>query len=94
MSNKWLALSVGFGVLAILAAALIFQELLLVDSCLDSGGSYDYARRACDHSMNRPFRPLVARNSIALVMFLAASLLSLVSFSRSKRSTVSGQRLK
>jgi hypothetical protein len=94
MNTKWLALSVGFGVLGIVAAALIFQELLLVDSCLDSGGSYDYARRACDHSVNHPFRPLIARNSIALMMFLAASLFSFISFSRSKRSTFSGQRSK
>ena len=31
------------------------REFVAVDSCLDSGGSFDYMHSACDHEANHPF---------------------------------------
>ena len=31
------------------------SEFVAVDQCLDSGGSYDYARNTCDHERNHPY---------------------------------------
>lgn len=41
-------------------ALLPLRTFLAVDSCLDGGGSYDYANRVCDFVENHPFaRPRI-----------------------------------
>jgi hypothetical protein len=37
-------------------------EFLTVSSCLDHGGSYDYARWNCDHVKNHPYIPWSKRS--------------------------------
>lgn len=37
------------------------REALLVDSCLDRGGSFDYLRMICDHELNHAFLPYSQR---------------------------------
>jgi hypothetical protein len=34
----------------------------VVDSCLDHGGSYDYAMGSCDHAESHPYVPWSARS--------------------------------
>ena len=38
------------------------REALLVDSCLDSGGSFDYARMICDRQVSHVFIPYSQRH--------------------------------
>jgi len=46
---------VTIGVLVTLRPRL--SEFLVVESCLDHGGSYDYAKGWCDHAKNHPYVP-------------------------------------
>jgi hypothetical protein len=43
-------------------AATYIGEGLSVDSCLDSGGSYDYAVGACDYKVNHPYVSFAERH--------------------------------
>ena len=46
-------------VLAVPGVATYGREILAVDSCLDSGGSFDYVQGVCDHQQTHhvvPFR--------------------------------------
>lgn len=47
------------------------REFRAVDSCLDSGGSFDYSRMECDHQSNHPFIRYSERHPSA--EFIAAS---------------------
>jgi hypothetical protein len=48
------------------------RETLLVDSCLDSGGSFDYLRMICDREVNHAFIPYSQRHgTLIAVTFLA-----------------------
>jgi hypothetical protein len=38
------------------------SEWLAVDSCLDSGGSFDYGTMKCDHTTNHPYVPFDLRH--------------------------------
>jgi hypothetical protein len=54
--------------LAIAVAALplavsYISESLSVDTCLDAGGSYDYATSRCDHALSRPYVPYLVRHA-------------------------------
>jgi len=50
------------------------RELLAVDSCLDSSGSFDYASMVCDHAENHPYIGYTQRHPAATsVAFLAGS---------------------
>ena len=42
------------------------REFLAVDVCLDSGGSYDYSRSACDTEFGHEFVPYVDRHPAAV----------------------------
>lgn len=44
---------VGYGLLFMPPA----QEFLVVNSCLDLGGSYDYDKEVCDKQVNHPASP-------------------------------------
>jgi hypothetical protein len=53
------------------------REALLIDSCLDSGGSFDYLRMICDHEVSHAFVPYHQRHdtltvAVFLIMFVAA----------------------
>ena len=51
------------------------REWLNVDSCLDSGGSFEYARMACDYKENHPFVSYSQRHPNSLL--IAGSALAL-----------------
>ena len=58
------------------------REALLVDSCLDGGGSFDYLRMMCDREVNHAFIPYSERHGRLLgaalpAMFVAAAYLSI-----------------
>ena len=42
------------------------KEFLAEDSCLDSGGSFDYSRMVCDTEANHPFVPYAHRHPAAV----------------------------
>ena len=65
------------------------RETLLVDSCLDSGGSFEYLRMVCDREVSHAFVPYSQRHGGLIV---ATSLAILVAtayliISRSKASS-------
>jgi len=55
LRNSLLGLALLCSALAIREAVRYGREWLTVDSCLDSGGSFDYSRMACDYAANHPF---------------------------------------
>ncbi len=62
-----------FAVLTLLTVAAVWpvgtayvREWGVVDSCLDSGGSFDYDRTVCDRAQNHPFVPFASRQSALL----------------------------
>jgi len=55
LRHSLLGLGLLCSALAIREALRYGREWLTVDSCLDSGGSFDYSRMACDHAVNHPF---------------------------------------
>jgi drug/metabolite transporter (DMT)-like permease len=61
--NLWRFLGVALVAVGIvLALRPRISEFLVVDSCLDHGGSYDYATGSCDHAKNYPYVPWSARS--------------------------------
>lgn len=43
------------------------REALLVDSCLDSGGSFDYSRMICDRQVSHVFIPYSQRHFTSII---------------------------
>lgn len=52
------------------------REIMLVDRCLDSGGSFDYVRMSCDLEANHPYVSHGERNIITMTAALAALLVA------------------
>jgi hypothetical protein len=54
------------------------RESLLVDSCLDSGGSFDYLRMICEREVSHAFIPYSQRHggriTVAVLTTLVAAL--------------------
>ena len=73
MSKKWLIVAGICGLLALWVAAPFVSEFVSVDGCLDSGGSYDYARGVCHHQANHPYVPYTQRHPHTLGTFSAAA---------------------
>jgi len=63
------------------------SEFLAVDSCLDSGGSYDYNKNECDKMTNHPYISYYKRNKASMVAGLLLSLGGLISSVLIKRKT-------
>ncbi|HEU5232389.1 MAG TPA: hypothetical protein VFU50_05990 [Terriglobales bacterium] len=74
LRNSLLGLSLLCCVLAIREAVRYGREWLTVDSCLDSGGSFDYSRMACDYAVNHPFIPYGYRHPASFRVCAAAIL--------------------
>jgi hypothetical protein len=55
MKRRGLLLIVLGGALAVWPALGYVREFVAVDSCLDAGGSFDYAQSRCDRAENHPF---------------------------------------
>jgi hypothetical protein len=55
------------------------SEFLDVDSCLDRGGSYDYAKNKCDFNENHPYIPYVGRKTSLILTCTVLSLGGLLS---------------
>ncbi|RAU18084.1 hypothetical protein DN062_09895 [Nitrincola tibetensis] len=43
---------------------IFFRELMWVDDCLASGGSWNYIKAVCDSSQQHPFVPLMTRKPL------------------------------
>jgi hypothetical protein len=57
-------------------AAIYIGEALSVDSCLDGGGSYDYALGACDYRVNHPYVSFAERHPKLLMASPIANVLA------------------
>ena len=55
MKRRGLLLIVLGGALAVWPALSYVREFVAVDSCLDAGGSFDYAQSRCDRAETYPF---------------------------------------
>jgi hypothetical protein len=55
MKLRGLVLIVLGGALAVWSAVGYVREVVAVDSCLDAGGSFDYAQSRCDRAETHPF---------------------------------------
>lgn len=69
MNRGGLLALVGLAVLLFVAVPYV-QEFIQADRCLDEGGSFDYADRACDHSTNRPYVPYTQRHPLSASLAL------------------------
>jgi len=58
------------------------SEFLAVDSCLDSGGSYNYYENSCDHENNHPYSTYLTRKRGLIIIFSSLSVIGLVVFGR------------
>ena len=72
---KILALIIIIGV-PLLLAVHFMREFLLVDRCLDSGGSFDYVRMVCDREESHPYIPYVERYAKSMMAGLIAILIA------------------
>lgn len=72
LSNYWLlaaAVSLLFGCLWL--ALPMADEFVAINSCLDSGGSFDYVRSVCDHSRSHPYMGLGWRSGFRITLSLS-----------------------
>ena len=66
----------------LLVGALLFlgityvREALLADSCLDSGGSFDYLRMTCDRELSHTFIPYYQRHGALFAIAVIATLVA------------------
>jgi hypothetical protein len=67
-----------FIVVAIISAALSVKEFLAVDSCLDSGGSFDYESGTCDKLNSHPYAPNTFLWTAALLLGFVGGVLIVV----------------
>ena len=53
------------------------RRLLAIDSCLDSGGSFDYVAGVCDFTVSQPAHPAISMSlaAVSLVMFVIGAFL-------------------
>jgi hypothetical protein len=52
----------------LMLAATFIQEILVVDSVLDAGASYDFTNGRADFTQNHPYIPFWERNSTLLLV--------------------------
>ena len=52
------------------------REVWLVDSCLDSGGSFDYLRMICDRDVSHAFVPYSQRHDALVAIVVLATLVA------------------
>ena len=62
------------------------RELFAVDTCLDGGGSFDYAVGACDHKESHRYVPFNARHPTAKPTLISGGALVLAGLFLWKRS--------
>lgn len=62
-------------------------EFLAVDSCLDSGGSYDYDNNKCDKKADHPYMQYSTRKKALILSCTSLSLIGLASFLRIKKKS-------
>jgi hypothetical protein len=49
----------------------VAREFVAIDSCLDSGGSFNYVRSVCDHSSSHPYMGLGLRSGFRVTLSLS-----------------------
>ncbi|HET9194780.1 MAG TPA: hypothetical protein VFO21_17990 [Vicinamibacterales bacterium] len=76
---------VGFAVLLFVAVPYA-RESILVDGCLDTGGSYNYIDEACDHSKKHPYSPYTQRHPLAASAALSGVVLTVAGTVIARRS--------
>jgi hypothetical protein len=69
------------------------HEWIVVDRCLDQGGSFDYARMTCDQSANHPFVSYAERHpdfptkfKVRTALGVAVGTVGFILFSSGRRS--------
>jgi hypothetical protein len=86
MRRRGLALLVLGGALIAGPSFEYVREFLAVDSCLDGGGSFDYAQSRCDQANNHPFIAYSDRHATSLRVGLAGAILCVGAAMLSARS--------
>jgi hypothetical protein len=61
------------------------SEFLAVDSCLDSGGSYDYNKKGCDKKGNYIYIPYGKRKTALILSCSSISIIGLISIMRARQ---------
>ena len=64
------------------------SEFLSVDSCLDSGGSYDYYNNKCDKKENHSYIPYSNRKKALILSCASLSFIGLASFILIKKTSI------
>jgi hypothetical protein len=66
--------------LLVLALAVwsLIRHVVRVDSCLDSGGSYDYILSQCDMNTSHPYLPMFRTHGVFMVIALTAAVMACV----------------
>jgi len=57
-------------------AVLVFvavDDFLVVDRCMDGGGSFDYSRMECNHESSHPFVPFLDRHALLIPICFSIS---------------------
>ena len=84
MKRGWL-IAVLAGSLVI-PLVLVAHEVVVVDQCLDHGGSFDYGTGRCDFvTVSHPVIPFASRHRLTLTGSAVAALLSLGILIRQRR---------
>ena len=79
-------------VLAVITIAPVVNQFLLVDRCLDKGGSFDYTSNVCDTAGNHPYAPDTQGHQRRAFVFWSAGVVSVAALvaastvGRSKRN--------
>ena len=73
---------------AVILAGLYVREVYLVDACIDSGGSFQYATMTCDQNVSHPHIPFLARHrGFSIFVFLSGCLAMLTAWVGRKQSS-------
>lgn len=80
---------------AVILAGFYMRELYLVDTCIDSGGSFNYTTMTCDLSVLHQYIPFVARHrAFTILVFISACLALLVAWLGRSQSSSGPRKLR
>lgn len=85
MKVRYIILSLLFA-LPLTLLFLFLRDSLAVDSALDSGASYDYARSSSDYSQNHPYIPFYDRHITLIWSSIISTALALVAIFKTRRN--------
>jgi len=80
---------------AVILAGIYVRELYLVDTCIDSGGSFNYTTMTCDLSVVHQYIPFVARHrAFTILVFISACLALFVAWLGRSQSSGGTRKLR